>query len=675
MVAGAGSYNPITISTATNSCGQQCLISIYLFAVLMYVLGISAYYHNAAAALVKNGRVVCAAEEERFIRIKFDSSFPTHAIAFCLATEGITLADVDAVVYYEKPLLKFERIVDNFYKTGPAGYRAFLKYMPLWSRQKLFMRHQLAQQLKPFKQKGKPLPKLLFSNHHLSHAASSYYCSGFDDAAILTADGAGEWATAAIAYGKGNQITTLAEMHYPHSVGLFYSAFTQFLGFAVNSGEYKLMGLAPYAHTQSVAVDKLVKLIKQEVITIFKDGSIKLNLAYFNFPKGFSSINLKIAEQLLGIKARKPADAITITHATMAMAVQRITEEVMLKMAATAQQLTGSKKLCLAGGVALNCVANSKILQQGLFDEVFIQPAAGDAGGALGAALAYARGQGSGVRGQEIKSEQVTVNSEQRLDSAITPPSYGHPLKERDLKSPSLREYAPKAGEGVFNPYLGPSYNNVEIKKALQQAGLAYQHYTNDAELNTILAKLIAQGKVIGRFSGAAEWGPRALGNRSIFANPQSAEAWARINQMVKQRENFRPFAPAVLAADAHLYFEDIKNSSYMLYTFQLKQQWRLNVIAADTIESQMAQVRSAFPAITHIDYSARVQTVDEQLNPGFYYLLQAVKAETGHGMLLNTSFNRNNEPIVNTPQDAIACYLAAGLDALVLEGFLVCRY
>lgn len=628
----------------------------------MYILGISAYYHNAAAALIKDGKVVCAAEEERFTHIKFDSSFPANAITFCLDKEGIKLSNIKAVVYYEKPLLKFERIVDNFYQSGPGGYRAFLKYMPLWSRQKLFMRHELAKQLKPFKEKGKPLPTVLFSNHHLSHAASSYYCSGFDEAAIITADGAGEWATATIAHGKGKAITTVAEMLYPNSIGLFYSAFTQFLGFEVNSGEYKLMGLAPYAHTKSIEVSSLVKIIKQEVITIFEDGSIKLNLQYFNFPKGFQTINLKRVEKLLGVNARNANDIITIQHAVLAMAVQQITEEVLLKMAATAQKLTGSKRLCLAGGVALNCVANSKILQAGLFDEVFIQPAAGDAGGALGAALAY------------YNSEQVTGNSEQFLESAITPPSaYGrHPLKAGDLKSPSLREYPPKAGEGVFNPFLAPSYTSTQIEKALQQAGLQYTHYANEPELNTLLAKLIADGKVIGRFSGAAEWGPRALGNRSILANPQSTQAWARINQMVKQRENFRPFAPAVLAEDAGLYFEDIKTSPYMLYTFQLKQEWRLKTDDVDTIEGEMAQVRSAFPAITHVDYSARVQTVDKQLNEGFYNLLQAVKKETGHGMLLNTSFNRNNEPIVNTPQEAIACYLAAGLDALVMEGFLV---
>lgn len=593
----------------------------------MYLLGISAYYHNSAAALIHNGNIVCAAEEERFTRVKFDASFPANAIRFCLAKAGISLADIEAVIYYEKPLLKFERIADNFYQTTPYGYKAFIKYMPVWAKQKLFMRYQLGKELKQFLQNGQKLPVVQFSNHHLSHAASTYYCSIFKDAAILTIDGVGEWATAAIAYGNEATIATLVEMKYPHSVGLFYSAFTQFLGFEVNSGEYKLMGLAPYAVNENITVDKLINKIKNEIITVYEDGSIKLNLQYFDFPKGFSTINVKRVEKLLGIKVRNVNDEITVEHAIIALAIQKITEEIILKMAATAKQLTGSNNVCLAGGVALNCVANGKLLQSNLFNGIFIQPAAGDAGGALGAALAY----------------YYTV-------AGIS-----------------------DANTTLFSPYLGPAYSDTFIEKALKKQGLNYTYYANKAELNNTLAKLLAEGNIVGMFSGAMEWGPRALGNRSILANPQRADVWVKLNEKIKQRENFRPFAPAVLAADAHLYFKNSHSSPYMLYTFQLKEEWRLPFDSgAKSIREQLSQQRSVFPAITHVDYSARVQTVDENLNPLFFGLLTAYKQITGHGMLLNTSFNRNNEPIVNTPEEAICCYLQAGLDALAIGNYVV---
>lgn len=603
------------------------IVSIYIFVVLMYLLGISAYYHNSAAALIYNGTVVCAAEEERFTRVKFDASFPANAIRFCLAKAGISLADIEAVIYYEKPLLKFERIADNFYQTAPHGYKAFIKHMPLWAKQKLFMRYLFNKELRQLLQKEQKLPAIKFSNHHLSHAASAYYCSGFNSAAIITTDGVGEWGTAAIAYGNSNSIETVAEMKYPHSVGLFYSAFTHFLGFEVNSGEYKLMGLAPYAVAESVAVDTIINKIKNELITVYDDGSVKLNLYYFDFPKGFSTINIKRVEKLLGIKARNISDEITVTHASIALAIQKITEEILLKMAATAKQLTGSAHLCLAGGVALNCVANGKLLQSKLFDDIFIQPAAGDAGGALGAALAYY-----------------------------------YTLVDKPHVKPT-----------PFSPYLGPEYSDTVIEQALIKHGLNYIYYANKVELNNVLAKLLAEGNILGRFAGAMEWGPRALGNRSILANTQRPDVWAKLNEKIKQRENFRPFAPAVLATDAHLYFENSHPSPYMLYTFQLKNEWRLPVSAkASSINEILLQQRSVFPAITHVDYSARVQTVDENLNPLFFELLTAYKQITGHGMLLNTSFNRNNEPIVNTPDEAIHCYLKAGLDVLAIGNYVV---
>ncbi len=587
----------------------------------MYILGISAYYHNSAAALIKDGTVVAAAEEERFTRIKFDSAFPHRALTFCLAKAGIALVDVEAVIYYEKPLLKFERIAENFDRTGISGYKAFIKYMPLWSRQKLFMRSVINNEIKQYLTKGQKLPKLAFSNHHLSHAASAYYCSPYNKAAILTIDGVGEWATASIALGERNKITTLKELHYPHSVGLLYSAFTQFLGFEVNGGEYKLMGLAPYGDKNSEECKHFVILIHEHIVTVNYDGSIKLNLQYFDFPKGFSSANTKRFEKLFGVPAR--VGEITHSHCNLALAIQLVLEDIVLIMAATTRRLTGAEYLCMAGGVALNCVANSKILQSGLFKDVFIQPAAGDAGGALGAALAY--------RG---------VMSEDR--------------------------------EVVFNPYLGPTYGEDKLLKALQQSGLLYTEIPDD-ELFAEVAKALAEGKIIGFYNGGMEWGPRALGNRSILADARNPQAWNRLNQLIKQRENFRPFAPVVLESDAHLYFEGIRPSPYMLFTFPLKQEWRLPVITASTnITDKLNQQRSQFPAITHVDYSARVQTVNANQNPRLYQLLKAVKAETGHGMLVNTSFNRNNEPIVCTPYDAITCFKAAGLDMLVMENYIV---
>lgn len=587
----------------------------------MYILGISAYYHNSAAALIRDGVVVAAVEEERFTRIKFDSAFPHRALAFCLAKAGIALVDVEAVIYYEKPLLKFERIAENFDRTGISGYKAFIKYMPLWSRQKLFMRSVINNEIKQYLTKGQKLPKLAFSNHHLSHAASAYYCSPYNKAAILTIDGVGEWATASIALGERNKITTLKELHYPHSVGLLYSAFTQFLGFEVNGGEYKLMGLAPYGDKNSEECKHFVILIHEHIVTVNYDGSIKLNLQYFDFPKGFSSANIKRFENLFGIPAR--VGEITPSHCNLALAIQFVLEDIVLIMAATTRRLTGAEYLCMAGGVALNCVANSKILQSGLFKDVFIQPAAGDAGGALGTALAY--------RG---------VMSEDR--------------------------------EVVFNPYLGPSYNNVEVLKALQQSGLVYNELP-DGKLFAEVAKTLADGKIVGFFNGGMEWGPRALGNRSILADARNPQAWNRLNQLIKQRENFRPFAPVVLEEDAHLYFEGIRPSPYMLFTFQLKQEWRLPVTnTSASITDKQNQQRSQFPAITHVDYSARVQTVNANQNPRLYQLLNAFKAETSHGMLVNTSFNRNNEPIVCSPQDAMNCFKAARLDMLVMENYIV---
>jgi carbamoyltransferase len=584
----------------------------------MYILGISAYYHNSAAALIHNGVVVAAAEEERFTRIKFDATFPHNAVAFCLQKAGIGLADVETVVYYEKPLLKFDRIAENFSRTGIAGYKAFIKYMPLWSSQKLLMRNVLNKELKRYLTKGQKLPKLAFSNHHLSHAASAYYCSPYQKAAILTIDGVGEWATASISIGEGNKITTLKEMQYPNSVGLLYSAFTQFLGFEVNNGEYKLMGLAPYGNKTSEECKRFVELIYEHLITLNSDGSIKFDLQYFDFPKGFSTANINRFEKLFGIKQR--VGEITPSHCNLAMAIQLVLEDIVLVMAATARHLTGAEYLCMAGGVALNCVANSKVLQSGLFKDVFIQPAAGDAGGALGAALAY--------RG--VVSEERGV---------------------------------------VFNPYLGPAYNNEEVLKALQQSGLEYSEKVDDVEV----VQALADGKIIGWFNGAMEWGPRALGNRSILADACNPNAWSKLNQLIKQRENFRPFAPVVLEEDASLYFEGVKPSPYMLFTFPLKEEWRLPVSNTSTnINERLNEQRSQFPAITHVDYSARVQTVNKEQNAALHNLLTAFKKQTGHGMLVNTSFNRNNEPIVCSPLDAINCFKTAGLDMLVIGNFLL---
>lgn len=587
----------------------------------MYILGISAYYHNSAAALVKNGVVVAAAEEERFTRIKFDSGFPHYAVAFCLAKAGITLADVEAVVYYEKPLLKFERIAENFYSAGVSGYKAFIKYMPLWSRQKLFMRNVLGKELKHYLTKGQKLPKLLFSNHHLSHAASAFYCSPFNSAAIITLDGVGEWATASIALGEGNSITTLKEMNYPHSVGLLYSAFTQFLGFEVNNGEYKLMGLAPYGNKDSEDCKRFKGQVLEHIVEVNHDGSIKLNMEYFDFPKGFSTANIKAFEKLFGIKQR--VGEISLSHCNLAMAIQLVLEDIMVVMAAHVRYLTGADYLCMAGGVALNCVANSKILTSGLFKDIFIQPAAGDAGGALGAALAY-----RGERGEERGVE--------------------------------------------FTTYLGPEYGSEDVLKALQQSGLEYTELADEV-LFAEVAEALADGKIVGWYNGALEWGPRALGNRSILADARNPKVWGKLNQLIKQRENFRPFAPVVLEEDAAKYFDGIKPSPYMLFTFQLKEEWRLPISNTSTnMTERLNEQRSQFPAITHVDYSARVQTVNENQNKRLYQLLLEFKKQTDHGMLVNTSFNRNNESIVCTPEDAINCYKAAGLDMLVIGNCIV---
>lgn len=600
----------------------------------MNILGISAYYHDSAAALVVDGRIVSAAQEERFTRKKHDAGFPSHAVKFCLQYANLSLADIDKVVFYDKPFLKFERLLETYYSSAPKGLVSFVNSMPVWMKEKLFLKQNLIDALNDIEPVKDINKKLLFPEHHLSHAASAFYPSSFDEAAILTIDGVGEWATLSICHGKGKNIEVLKELRFPHSLGLLYSAFTYFLGFRVNSGEYKLMGLAPYGNPADPQVKQFKNTIYQHLIKAAPDGSIHMNQTYFTYATGLRMVPDKKWEQLFGFPRRDAADELQLHHCNLGLAIQQVTEELVLRIARTAKELTGSKNLCYAGGVALNCVANGKMQTEGIFENIFIQPAAGDAGGALGAALAaYHIYQGQ---------ERVVTNA---LDA-------------------------------MQGSYLGPDLPTADIDLLAQKYQAVHSQLPAE-KLYPTVAQLLAEGHVVGWVQGRMEFGPRALGGRSILGDPRNAEMQKKLNLKIKYRESFRPFAPAVLAEDVAEYFEYNGISPYMLLVHPVKQSKRLALpsdYSQQGLREKLYHLRSDLPSITHIDFSARIQTVHQQTNPHFYQLLQSFKTLTGCGVLVNTSFNVRGEPIVCTAEDAYRCFMRTDMDYLVINNYLFAK-
>ncbi len=596
------------------------------------ILGISAYYHDSAAAIVVDGKVIAAAQEERFTRKKHTPDFPENAIKYCLEESGYSLNELDAVVFYDKPFLKFERLLETYYAFAPKGLISFLKSIPVWTKEKLFLRKQLMDGLKSVEKFDKKKIKLLFSEHHLSHAASAFYPSNFEEAAILTIDGVGEWSTASISVGKEKSIETIKEMRFPHSVGLLYSAFTYFLGFTVNSGEYKVMGLAPYGNPNSEETKRFIEIIKSKLIDIKSDGSIWMDQSYFNYATGLRMIKENKWTELFGFGRRSPESEMKQKHCDLALAIQIVTEEIVLLMAKEAKNLTGLPNLCLAGGVALNCVANGKLLRENIFENIYVQSAAGDAGGALGAALAI----------HHLYFEEDRIISDQI--------------------------------DGMNGSYLGPEYSNREVELMSRKTKAVFTKIDSFAELSSKTAQLIKEGNVIGWFQGRMEFGPRALGNRSILGNPSDTEMQQKINLKIKYREGFRPFAPSVLAEDTGKYFELNVDSPYMLMVAPVKSEFRKeipsNYFELD-LKTKLATPRSDFQAITHLDFSARIQSVHKETNPRYHQLLLDLKKINDHGMVLNTSFNVRGEPIVNTPFDAYRCFMSTDMDYLVINDFI----
>ena len=600
---------------------------------MVSILGISAFYHDSAACLVVDGEIVAAAQEERFTRIKHDHRFPLHAARYCLAEAGISAEQLDFVGFYDKPLLKFDRLLETYLDYSPAGFSSFLKSMPLWMTEKLWMpdliRTELAKAAgEDDERKAKKLGrkfnwKLLFGDHHESHAASAFYPSPFDEAAILTIDGVGEWATSSIGIGKGNELTLLQELRYPNSLGLLYSAFTYYTGFKVNSGEYKVMGLAPYGEP------KYVDAIKDRLLEVRDDGSLKLNQDYFNYSQGLRMTNGAF-DRVFGGPPRKPESEITQREMDLARSIQVITEEVMLKMAHHVRRETGMKKLCLAGGVALNCVANGRVLREVPFDEIWIQPAAGDAGGSLGVAL------------------------------AIWHRYLGKPRK------PSR--------DAMKGSYLGPRDDDEEIKTFLDSNNIAYTKYSRE-ELPEVVAELLAQGKVVGLHQGRMEFGPRALGNRSIIGDARCAEMQSVMNLKIKFRESFRPFAPSVQREYLSEWFDLEVDSPYMLLVADVSHEKRISCDGGNAHGFDKLKVRrSEIPAVTHVDGTARVQTVTRETNPLYWEIIEAFRKRTGCPVIVNTSFNVRGEPIVCTPADSYRCFMKTGMDYLVLETFVLSK-
>ncbi|MCP5046508.1 MAG: carbamoyltransferase [bacterium] len=593
------------------------------------ILGVSAFYHDSAAALLVDGKVVAAAQEERFTRKKHDPSFPANAVRYVLEEGGADIESLDHVIFYDKPYIKFERLLETYHAFTPKGLVSFLSAIPVWIKEKLFTKKIIYDELAKI---GKGKPELFFPEHHLSHAASAFYPSPFEEAAILTLDGVGEWATTTIGYGSGNSIKILKELEFPHSIGLLYSAFTDYCGFRVNSGEYKLMGLAPYGNPDGNEVVEFKKKILEHIVDIREDGSILLNMKYFRYATGLRMCNERHWQELFGMPRREKETQITADYMELALAIQEITEEIVLKLAATAQKLTGSTQLVMAGGVALNCVANGKLLRSGIFDDIWIQPAAGDAGGALGAAY---------CGWYLYKGEKREVH---------------------------------RGRDGMQGAYLGPEFSDIEIKKIIRKYNAPNTYYEDFDQLCADSAALLSEGSVIGWFQGRMEFGPRALGNRSILGDARNPEMQKRLNLKIKYREGFRPFAPTVLEEDIPDYFELDRPSPYMLLVARVKTERTVPYPAGyrdKPLLERLYFLRSDVPAITHIDYSARVQSVKKETNYRYWNLIDNVKKQTGFGLIVNTSFNVRGEPIVCTPEDAYRCFMRTEMDYLVLNNRL----
>jgi carbamoyltransferase len=594
------------------------------------ILGLSAFYHDSAAAVLVDGQIAAAAQEERFTRKKHDAAFPANALAYVMAESGLTLADLSAVAFYDKPYLKFERLLETYHGFAPRGLKSFLMAMPVWIKEKLLMRSLLKEELAKV---GEGKPPVLFPEHHLSHAASAFYPSPFTEAAILTVDGVGEWATSTIGFGRGNELTILRELHFPHSLGLLYSAFTYYCGFRVNSGEYKLMGLAPYGNPDSDQTKSWKSLILDELVDLREDGSLLLNMDYFDYATGLTMCQDDKWESLFGVPRRPREGMLDQRYMNLSLAIQQATEEIVLRLADTAKKLTGADNLVMAGGVALNCVANGKLMRRGTFKDIWIQPAAGDAGGALGAALAaWHIWQG----------------------------------RERQVPNPRL--------DNMQGSYLGPEFGADDILRVARRRQAPYQRYDDFDQLIRDVAALLAQGQVVGWFQGRMEWGPRALGNRSILGDPRHPEMQKRLNLKIKYREGFRPFAPSVLYEEAAAYFELDRPSPYMLLVAPVKEARRNPLPPGyENLElfDRLYHLRSDVPAITHVDYSARIQTVHRETNDKYWRLIRAFKEHTGCGLIVNTSFNVRGEPIVCTPEDAYQCFMRTEMDYLVMGDYL----
>jgi len=592
----------------------------------MYILGISAFYHDSAACLLKDGEIVAAAQEERFTRVKHDADFPSHAIQYCLSATQIEASEIDNIVFYEKPFLKFERLLETYLAFAPKGFKSFSKAMPLWIKDKLFQKSALIKDLKDTL--GDTVnwrERLLFSEHHLSHAASAFYPSPFKSAVVLTLDGVGEWTTTSMAIGRGHDLKVIKEIHFPHSLGLLYSAFTYYTGFKVNSGEYKVMGLAPYG------VPKYADLIKEKLITVAEDGSFQLDMSYFDYPAGLTMTNKKF-DALFGGPPRTPEMELTQREMDLAASIQKVIEEIIVKLAKDLAKKTGERNLCLAGGVALNCVANGILLRENIFDNIWIQPAAGDAGGVIGAALS---------------AWHLHYNNQRSV------------FAERDAMKGS---------------YLGPEFSDHEIEVELRASGASFKRLT-DEELIDQVATALADGKALGWMQGRMEFGPRALGGRSIIADPRSPLMQKKLNLKVKYRESFRPFAPSILREDLNEWFEHATDSPYMLIVAHIQKDKRR--IMTDEEEAlfgidKLNVSRSSVPAITHVDYSARIQTVHLDTNPRYHAVISKFKEKTGCPVLINTSFNVRGEPIVCSPSEAFKCFMGTELDALAVGNYLL---
>ncbi len=599
----------------------------------MRILGISAFYHDSAAAVIENGKILSAAQEERFTRKKHDPAFPTNAVKYCLDYAGFTIDELDAIVFYDKPLLKFERLLETYYAFTPKGLRSFIMAIPVWLKEKMFLKRLIHEELAKVGPYTKRKVKLLFPEHHLSHAASAFYPSGFEKAAVVTLDGVGEWATTSICMGEGKDIKVIKELRFPHSIGLLYSAFTYFLGFRVNSGEYKLMGLAPYGNPHSEEVARFVDLIKKELVDIKEDGSTWLNQTYFNYATGLRMVKDSKWEELFGFPRRASESRLEQKHCNLAFAIQKVTEEIVFKIAEEAKRLTGAENLCLAGGVALNCVANGKLVRKNIFKNVFIQPAAGDAGGALGAALA---------------AHHLYFGQERQVN----------PNKDDDMSG----------------AYLGPEFSSLEIEKAGRKYKAKWKRYEDFDTLATKVADLISQGNAIGWFQGRMEYGPRALGNRSIIGDARNEEMQRKLNLKIKYRESFRPFAPSIMEEDMAEFFALEGKSPYMLLVADVKDERKAqlpdNYYELPLMDRLYIQ-RSDVPSITHIDFSARIQTVSKGTNERYWKLINSVKQQTGHGIIVNTSFNVRGEPIVCTPDDAYRCFMRTEMDYLIMGDFI----